>query len=52
MAGTMFGVGANNQVAPLSLSLPHVIVTGFGIGPDQELYVLTLAGGVMKLVPA
>ncbi len=51
MAGTLFALGAGDEVVRLSLTIPHVIVTGFGIGPDDELYVLTLQGGVLRLGP-
>lgn len=51
MSGPLFAVGARNQVRLLPLSIPHVVITGFGEGPDGELYILTLEGGVLKLVP-
>jgi glucose/arabinose dehydrogenase len=50
MAGTLFGVGAGDQTTKLSLHLSGV-VTGFGIGPDGELYVTTHTQGVERLVP-
>jgi glucose/arabinose dehydrogenase len=50
MAGTLFGVGAGDQTTELSLHVSGA-VTGFGIGPDGELYVTTHAQGVKKLVP-
>lgn len=36
----------------LTVSVPGAIITGFGEGPDGELYVLTWQGGVLKIVPA
>jgi glucose/arabinose dehydrogenase len=51
MAGTLFAMGAGDQVTPLGVSLPEELVTGFGLGPDGELYIITLRGGVYELVP-
>ena len=51
LAGTTFAMGANDEVTELDISLPGV-VTGFAIGDDDELYVLTLSRGIGKLVPA
>lgn len=51
MAGVLFALGAGDQVVRLPLTVPHVIVTGFGVGPDEELYVLTLQGGILRLSP-
>lgn len=51
MSGTFFALGEGDQVARLTLRVPKVIVTGFAIGPDDELYVLTLQGGVLRLEP-
>ena len=45
-------VGASDQVGTLTVGLPSEVITGFGIGPDKELYVLTLRGGLFKIVPA
>jgi glucose/arabinose dehydrogenase len=51
MAGTVFGVGAGDQVTKLTLHLSGV-VTGFGIGPDGELYATTHTEGVKRIAPA
>jgi glucose/arabinose dehydrogenase len=50
MGGTVFGVGAGDQTTRLSLRVSG-LVTGFGIGPDGELYVTSHAKGVSKVVP-
>ena len=52
MAGRVMAMGASDQVGTLTVSLPSEVITGFGIGPDDELYVLTLRGGLFKIVPA
>ena len=52
MAGRVMAMGAADQVGTLTVSLPSEVITGFGIGPDDELYVLTLHGGLFKIVPA
>ncbi len=51
MAGEIFAMGAGDQVTPLTATLRSDVITGFGIGPDDELYILTLNGGLFKLVP-
>jgi glucose/arabinose dehydrogenase len=51
IGGKTFAVGAGDQVTRLPLAVPGV-VTGFGTGPDGELYVLTHAQGIQKIVPA
>ena len=50
MAGATFGVGAGDQITKLTLRGSGV-VTGLAIGPDGELYMLTHAKGIMKVVP-
>ncbi len=50
LAGATFGIGAGDQTTKLSLRLSGV-VTGFGIGPDGELYTTSHAEGVKKIVP-
>jgi glucose/arabinose dehydrogenase len=52
MAGVLFALGAGDEVVRLGLTIPQLIVTGFGDGLDGELYVLTLQGGVLRLGPA
>lgn len=51
MAGRVMAIGAGDETVTLTVSLPGVVITGFGEGPDGELYVLTLQGGVLKIVP-
>ena len=51
IGGKTFAVGAGDQVTRLQLNVPG-LVTGFGTGPDGELYVLTHSQGIQKLVPA
>ena len=51
IGGKTFAVGAGDQVTRLQLNVPG-LVTGFGAGPDGELYVLTHSQGIQKLVPA
>jgi glucose/arabinose dehydrogenase len=50
MAGITFAVGAGDEITKLTLRGSGV-VTGFAIGPDGELYMLTHAKGIMKVVP-
>jgi hypothetical protein len=50
IGGKTFAVGAGDQVTRLQLEVPG-LVTGFGIGPDGELYVLTHTQGIQKVVP-
>lgn len=50
MAGATFAVGAGDEVTRLQLSISGV-VTGFGIGPDGELFATTHGEGIFKIVP-
>jgi glucose/arabinose dehydrogenase len=50
LAGATFAVGAGDQTTRLNLAISGV-VTGFGEGPDGELYALTHTEGVKKIVP-
>jgi glucose/arabinose dehydrogenase len=50
LAGATFAIGAGDQTTRLNLAISGV-VTGFGEGPDGELYALTHSEGVKKLVP-
>jgi glucose/arabinose dehydrogenase len=51
IGGKTFAVGAGDQVTRLQLEVPG-LVTGFGTGPDGELYVLTHSQGIQKIIPA
>ena len=51
IGGKTFAVGAGDQVTRLQLDVPG-LVTGFGTGPDGELYALTHTQGIHKIVPA
>ncbi len=50
LAGTALAVGAGDEVTELGVRVPGT-VTGVAIGPDDELYVLTLSKGISKVVP-
>ncbi len=50
IGGKTFAVGAGDQTTRLQLEVPG-LVTGFGTGPDGELYVLTHTQGIQKVVP-
>jgi glucose/arabinose dehydrogenase len=50
LAGATFAIGAGDQTTRLDLAISGV-VTGFGEGPDGELYALTHSEGVKKIVP-
>lgn len=49
MAGATFALGAGDAVTRLQLSVGGIL-TGFGLGPDGELYALTLEAGAFRLV--
>ena len=51
IGGKTFAVGAGDHVTRLQLNVPG-LVTGFGTGPDGELYVLTHSQGIHEIVPA
>jgi len=50
MAGPTFAVGAGDEITRLTLRGTGV-VTGYAIGPDGELYMLTHSKGILKVVP-
>lgn len=50
MSGPIFAVGAGDETVRLPVRQTG-IVTGFGIGPDGELYIMTLGSGLLRLVP-
>jgi glucose/arabinose dehydrogenase len=50
MSGPTFAIGKGDNVVRLPLSIDG-IVTGFGVGPDEEIIVLTLTQGAFRLAP-
>jgi len=48
--GALFAIGAGDETVRLPARVPGVL-TGFGLGPDGELWALTLDKGAFLLVP-
>jgi len=50
ITGALFAIGAGDETVRLPARVPGVL-TGFGLGPDGELWALTLDKGAFLLVP-
>jgi glucose/arabinose dehydrogenase len=50
VTGVLFAIGAGDETVRLPANVPGVL-TGFGTGPDGELWALTLDQGAFQLVP-
>ena len=50
ITGALFAIGAGDETVRLPARVPGVL-TGFGLGPDDELWALTLDKGAFLLAP-